>query len=35
VQGVGQRWKKGFGIQAVGAHGEGAGRRAQVKFHAS
>ena len=27
--------RKGFGIQAVGAQGEGAGRRAQVKFHAS
>jgi hypothetical protein len=35
VQGFGQRWKKGFDIQAVGAHGEGVGRRAQVKFHAS
>jgi hypothetical protein len=26
AQGVGQRWKKGLGIQAVGAHEEGVGR---------
>jgi hypothetical protein len=35
VQDVGQRWKKGFGIRPVGAHGEGVGRRAHVKFQAS